>query len=122
MLEDNNGTDKLLGENRKGSQITEKAAPGNSKYDSPKVNNERLFEEDRGAGSSKDKRKRKNKKDDDTQFTSVLKFFNIIIGLLVVAFGVLCYYYFNSQTKGLAYLGLILPGYIAVSGLLILLI
>ena len=45
-----------------------------------------------------------------------------MVGLIVVAFGVLCYYYFNSETKGLAYIGIILPGYVAVSGLLILLI
>lgn len=50
----------------------------------------------------------------------MLKFFNIIIGILLLAFGVYCYYGFNDQTKSLQFLGFILPGYIVLSGLIIL--
>lgn len=47
---------------------------------------------------------------------------NILIGLGVVAFGAACYYFFEDKTKQLSLLGAILPGYIAFSGLIILLI
>lgn len=51
-----------------------------------------------------------------------MKFFNIIIGLCVIGFGISCYYYFNDDTKKLDFVGIILPGYISFSGLIIILI
>ena len=47
---------------------------------------------------------------------------NIIIGLGVVGFGVSCYFFFNDDVQNLEFVGIILPGYIAFSGLIILLI
>lgn len=52
----------------------------------------------------------------------MLKFFNIIIGLGVIAFGAACYKFFNEETQNLDFVGIILPGYISFSGLLIVLL
>lgn len=51
-----------------------------------------------------------------------MKIFNIFVGLIVVAFGVVCYTFFKDYTPKQNFVGFILPGYIAVSGFLILLI
>lgn len=45
-----------------------------------------------------------------------------MIGLGVIGFGVSCYKFFDADTQKLSLVGIILPGYIALSGLIILLI
>ena len=73
--------------------------------------------------SKKEKRSRKKKKD-NTQFTTVLKFFNIVVGIAVIGFGVFCYIGGNQEDKKtkntVDFVNLIMPGYIALSGLIIL--
>lgn len=68
------------------------------------------------------KKKNKNKNKDDAQFTSILKIFNFFVGIIVVGFGIICYTVFKDDTPKQNFVGFILPGYIAVSGFLILLI
>ena len=63
-----------------------------------------------------------SKKDNEAFFTNILKVFNIVLGVLQMGFGVYCYYGFTSEQKkqNLNFVGYILPGYIAFSGLIIL--
>lgn len=60
----------------------------------PRINNE-VIQSDSNIKERSGKEKKKSKKD-ETQFTSVLKFFNIIIGMCVMAFGGACYKFFNE--------------------------
>lgn len=66
---------------------------------------------------------KKKKKQKETQFTTVLKVFNLVLGLGVITFGVCCYKFADTtENTKLDYIGIILPGYIALSGLIIVLI
>ena len=74
---------------------------------------------------SKVETKSKPKKDNDSKaekrFTLILKMFNIVLGILLTAFGVYCYYGVNDEDlKNFKLIGYIMPGYLAFSGLVIL--
>jgi len=64
-------------------------------------------------------------RDEEVVFTKVLKMFNIAISLITIGFSVYCYFGFSpTTTDGKFSLDdpsmLILPGYVALSGLIIL--
>ena len=105
MLTDNDNTEVLI--NRTSSP---------KKADNSGINNE-VFPPPRDSLKPK-----KNKKKRETQFTTILKVFNILIGFLVVGFGVSCYKWFGEETSNLKIMGVLLPAYIAFSGLVILLV
>lgn len=66
----------------------------------------------------------KIEKDENATFTKLLKMFNIVIAAITIAFGVYCYFGFRPNEKDLLDLTdpsiFILPGYVALSGLIIL--
>lgn len=63
-------------------------------------------------------------KDENATFTKLLKMFNIVIAAITIAFGVYCYFGFRPNASDLLDLTdpsvFILPGYVALSGLIIL--
>lgn len=64
-------------------------------------------------------------RDEEVVFTKVLKIFNITISIITIAFSVYCYFGFSPSTTGGGFniddpSMIILPGYVALSGLIIL--
>lgn len=69
---------------------------------------------------SKAPQKKGKKSKAEKNFTFILKIFNILVGLLLTGFGAYCYYGINHrEVKSFQLIGYIMPGYLALSGLLI---